>query len=290
MAEVQREKEVIKKRLAALAQSEPVIAESIAATLHEFNGIVGQPESFDAIERLLDDQPYRLAYWRVASDEINYRRFFDVNELAALNMEFADVFAATHRLILQFLETGAVTGLRIDHPDGLYDPLQYLDRLQSEAVMLRAKKIVERSGRDWDSVREPLGQLIADNPERCSLGTEAGAPRWPLFVVVEKILIGDETLPANWPTAGTTGYEFLQFSGGLFVDQSNEQSLTKTYHEWIGDSTRFSDCALAQKSLILQIALSSELQMLTQQLDRLAQKSAGRVTLPSIRCARLFGR
>ena len=244
MAEVQREKEVIKKRLGALAQSEPVVAESIAATLHEFNGDVGQSESFDALERLLDDQPYRLAYWRVASDEINYRRFFDVNELAALNMESADVFAATHRLIFQFLESGAVTGLRIDHPDGLYDPHQYLSRLQYEAVMMRAKKIVERSGRDWDSVRALLGQLIADSAEGCSLGTKAGVQRWPLYVVVEKILIGDETLPTNWPTAGTTGYEFLQLSGGLFVDQSNEQSLTRTYHEWIGDSTRFSDWRL----------------------------------------------
>ena len=75
IAEVQREKEVIKRRLSVLAQSEPIVAESIAAAVNVINGTVGQPESFDALERLLDEQPYRLAFWRVASDEINYRRF-----------------------------------------------------------------------------------------------------------------------------------------------------------------------------------------------------------------------
>src|SRR5205823_5778883 len=91
-------------------------------------------------------------YWRVASDEINYRRFFDVNELAALAMEREDVFAATHGLVLRYLATGAVAGLRIDHPDGLYDPRQYLERLQREYVLARAKRIFEAdpSYREWE--------------------------------------------------------------------------------------------------------------------------------------------
>ena len=98
--------------------------------LVKFNGQPGDPRSFDLLEELLEHQCYRLAYWRVAPDEINYRRFFDVNDLAALNMEREDVFESAHELILRWLAEGSVSGVRIDHPDGLYDPAQYFQRLQ----------------------------------------------------------------------------------------------------------------------------------------------------------------
>src|SRR6202040_3324530 len=99
--------------------------------------------SFDLLDDLLNRQAYRLAFWRVASDEINYRRFFDINELAALSMEKPEVFAATHVLILRLLREGKVTGLRIDHPDGLYDPRQYLTRLQEHYVLDQARLLFE---------------------------------------------------------------------------------------------------------------------------------------------------
>src|SRR3954468_10238077 len=131
VAERQREKEVIKRRLAALTQDSAAVRDLLAETVAQFNGTVGDPRSFDRLDELLDDQAYRLCYWRVASDEINYRRFFDVNELAAVSTEREDVFRAVHRKLLAWLAAGLADGLRIDHPDGLFDPKQYLQRLQS---------------------------------------------------------------------------------------------------------------------------------------------------------------
>ena len=130
VAERQREKEVVKRRLAALAAESEPIREFIEQNVALFNGKPGDPSSFDLLDKLLDAQAYRLSFWRVASDEINYRRFFDINELAALSMERQEVFEATHDLIFRLLREGKIDGLRIDHPDGLYDPRQYLERLQ----------------------------------------------------------------------------------------------------------------------------------------------------------------
>lgn len=236
IAERQREKEVIKRRLATLAQDHPLVREFLEKNVMEFNGIVGDASSFDLLERLLDDQVYRLAFWRVAAEEINYRRFFDVNELAALSMERPDVFAATHELIVRLVREGKVRGVRIDHPDGLFDPREYLYRLH-------------------DAVR-------GDN-------TASGSP---LYAVVEKILAHDESLPPDWPTAGTTGYEFLNLVNGLFVDSNQEAVFSRLYAEWIGDETTFAELTYQKKILILQIALAGEMQMLTHQLDRLAQR------------------
>jgi (1->4)-alpha-D-glucan 1-alpha-D-glucosylmutase len=101
--------------------------------IRELTGTPGNPRSFDALHELLEKQAYRLAYWRVAADDINYRRFFDVNDLAALRMENEQVFAETHRLLLQLLAEKKLDGIRIDHPDGLYDPQQYFEKLQAAA-------------------------------------------------------------------------------------------------------------------------------------------------------------
>ncbi|HEY3108271.1 MAG TPA: alpha-amylase family glycosyl hydrolase, partial [Chloroflexota bacterium] len=128
-AERHREKEVIKRRLAAVVAADREIAESIDAVVVEINGHKGSRASFDRLDELLRVQCFRLSFWRVASEEINYRRFFDVNDLAAIRQEQPDVFAATHRLILRLVEEGKVTGLRIDHPDGLWDPAGYFERL-----------------------------------------------------------------------------------------------------------------------------------------------------------------
>ena len=91
----------------------------------------GDPRSFDLLDELLEHQCYRLSYWRVAPDEINYRRFFDINDLAALSMEREDVFVAAHALVLRLVAEGKINGLRIDHPDGLYDPDEYFRRFRS---------------------------------------------------------------------------------------------------------------------------------------------------------------
>src|SRR4030095_3246539 len=130
IAERAREKEVIKRRLERRCQEAPLVAKAIEEALTIINGAPGNPRSFDALDALLSDQAYRLAFWRVAAEEINYRRFFDINDLAAIRMELPEVFDETHRLLFDLVATGAVTGLRIDHPDGLYLPNEYFEKLQ----------------------------------------------------------------------------------------------------------------------------------------------------------------
>ncbi|HVH28965.1 MAG TPA: malto-oligosyltrehalose synthase [Vicinamibacterales bacterium] len=150
-----REKEVIKRRLGALATASPDVGRLIEASVDRFNGVSGQPRSFDELDRLLHEQSYRLAHWRVASEEINYRRFFDVNELAALRMEDPVVFEEVHRFALDLIQRGAPTGLRIDHVDGLFDPAEYLRRLQArcgEGFYIVVEKILgagERLPEEW---------------------------------------------------------------------------------------------------------------------------------------------
>jgi (1->4)-alpha-D-glucan 1-alpha-D-glucosylmutase len=117
-------------KLAALLTESPVLRAFVDDNIRVYNGTPGDPRSFDLLDALLDEQSYRLAFWRVAGEEINYRRFFDINELAAIRMEDPQVFAATHRYLFRLVADGVVTGLRIDHPDGLYAPGEYLRRLQ----------------------------------------------------------------------------------------------------------------------------------------------------------------
>jgi (1->4)-alpha-D-glucan 1-alpha-D-glucosylmutase len=152
-----REKEIVKRRLATLVRDCAPVAELIAASVARMNGVVGKPRTFDALDRLLNMQSYRLAHWRVASEEINYRRFFDVNELAALRMEDPEVFDEVHRFAFELVRKGAVTGLRIDHVDGLFAPRDYLSRLQercagAEPFFIVVEKILsagEQVPGDW---------------------------------------------------------------------------------------------------------------------------------------------
>jgi (1->4)-alpha-D-glucan 1-alpha-D-glucosylmutase len=248
------------------------VRDSIEAACALFNGRPGDPHSFDLLERLLDRQAYRLAFWRVAADEINYRRFFDINDLAALNMEREDVFLATHALVFRLIQEGKVAGLRIDHPDGLFDPKQYLLRLQQRYLLDCARRIAETRQdpciAEWTQIEPELGERFLEQ-----LRGQPESHRWPLYVVVEKILGRDESLPRGWATYGTTGYEFLNLVNGLFVDASNADAFTRIYQGWTNDDTPFAEIVYRRKILILQIALSSELQMLSYQLDRLAQQN-----------------
>jgi (1->4)-alpha-D-glucan 1-alpha-D-glucosylmutase len=155
MDERNLDKEVLKARLAALARAHGSVAGAIGRSVEALNGKPDDPASFDELHDLLERQPYRLAYWRVAQDEINYRRFFDINDLAALRQEYRAVFDVTHRLVLQLVRDGTVEALRIDHPDGLYDPREYFDRLQEgcgKPTYVVVEKIVapfENLPEDW---------------------------------------------------------------------------------------------------------------------------------------------
>ncbi len=132
----------------------------LESALASFNGIASDTHSFLALHRLIQKQHYRLAFWRVAAEEINYRRFFDVTELVSLRMDREEVFRAAHKVVFEWLERGAITGLRIDHPDGLRNPRQYFERLQSkQPVYVVAEKILsgdEHLPGDWP-VHGPTG-------------------------------------------------------------------------------------------------------------------------------------
>lgn len=133
----------------------PRAAEEPSATMRQFNGTNGNAGRFEELNRLIQQQHYRLAYWKTASREINYRRFFDVTEMAAVKMEFPEVFHETHRLIFQWLKSGTIAGLRVDHPDGLWDPKEYLQRIHQRAnhpPYVVVEKILSRDEplpRDW---------------------------------------------------------------------------------------------------------------------------------------------
>jgi (1->4)-alpha-D-glucan 1-alpha-D-glucosylmutase len=227
-----REKEIARTRLAALASRSPVIREHIDRVIAEFNGVAGQPRSFDHLHALLEVQAYRLAYWRTAFDEINYRRFFDVNDLAGLRMEDPRVFGDTHALLLELLGLGVITGIRIDHPDGLFDPASYFESLQAAA-------------------RERLGDT----------GTS-------VYVVAEKILGRGERLRDDWKVHGTTGYGFLNTLNGLFVDPEGLGDLRRFYRRFTGQTQSPADTIYESKKFMMRTAMASELHVLSRALNR----------------------
>lgn len=168
-----REKDIVKRRLAALTASSAAVRAHVDAVVERFNGVAGRPRSFDRLDHLLNEQSYRLAHWRVASEEINYRRFFDVNELAALRMEDPEVFEEVHGFVFELIRSGAASGLRVDHVDGLYAPADYLCRLQ------------QRAGRPIYLVVEKIlaaGEQLPSWPIHGTTGYEFGAVVNNLFV------------------------------------------------------------------------------------------------------------
>ena len=236
-----REKEIIKKRLERRCAEAPQVQRAIEKAVETINGHIGDPRSFDRLDELLNAQSYRLAFWRVAAEEINYRRFFDVNDLAAIRVELPEVFDAAHKLLFELVASGAVTGLRIDHPDGLYRPLEYFEKLQ-----LRCAK----------ALRVPLpkdGRAI--------------------YLIVEKILTGDEQLPQNWPVHGTTGYDFANQVAGVLVDHDAEGAITKIFKRFIGHSLHFGHLVYAKKRLVMRISLANEVNVLGTMVDRLSEQN-----------------
>jgi (1->4)-alpha-D-glucan 1-alpha-D-glucosylmutase len=242
----QREKEVAKGRLARLVSESDAVRDAIGEAVEQFNGRPGHPESFDALHEMLESQPYRLAYWRTASHEINYRRFFDINTLAGLRVEDAEVFAATHALLGRLLADGSVQAVRIDHPDGLFDPAAYFESLQDLAA------------RSWNITREAPRDGRTDRP---------------LHVVAEKILSGREQLPPRWAVHGTTGYNYLNDLNGLYIEQGQARLLRRAYARLTGRTEPFDDVLYWSKRIIIETAMSSELTVLTHMLDRIAQSS-----------------
>lgn len=275
VAERQREKEVMKGRLAKLTQQSAAVAQFIARNVEELNGRAGDPHSYDRLDKLLDAQVYRLSHWKAAADEINYRRFFDINELAAVCMEDREVFVESHRLLFELLVEGSVAGLRIDHIDGLYDPAEYLRRLQGGYLRALGQSLYGRATSEWlpDGGEPPPWSdieptLVAQATALCCTDRD----RLPLYVVVEKILAADEALPGEWLLAGTTGYDFLNLVGGLFVDPSGLERMIRIYSRFIDQRLDFREMAYQSKMLILHTAMSSEVQLLAHRLNRISER------------------
>jgi (1->4)-alpha-D-glucan 1-alpha-D-glucosylmutase len=236
-----RDKEVIKERLWALYSTSPKIGEFIDENVRIFNGQGKDPEGPHLLEQLLADQAYRLAFWREGIEKINYRRFFDLSDLIGVRVEDPEVLEATHALVFRLADEGKVTGLRVDHIDGLYDPLAYLQRLQGRL-----------------GARQPAG---------------AGPS---FYAVVEKILGGDEQLPEDWPACGTTGYDFLNALNAVFVDGRGVKLLDAVYRRFTGSQLDFGDVVYESKKQVMQDLFGAELRTLGHRLGRLANDHNGR--------------
>lgn len=222
--------QALKRELAQRAGSDAALERALSRAAAGFRGTPGDPESWERLHLLLEGQSYRPAYWRAAADEINYRRFFNINDLAGVRVEIEELFEETHRLVLGWVERGKVQGLRIDHIDGLFNPREYCERLQARA----------------------------------------GRPRQPAYLVVEKILAPHERLPADWPVSGTSGYDALNLINGVFVDPAGEHRLDRVYRHFTQRHASFDDVLVSSKKLIMDAALASEMNVLANELHRIS--------------------
>ncbi|UQN05355.1 malto-oligosyltrehalose synthase [Deinococcus sp. QL22] len=228
-----QEVEVMERRLAALAEASGTVRKVLDAAVQEVNA---EPERLD---RLMQEQNYRLANWRVASEQINYRRFFDINDLAALRMEDPRVFDWAHAKLFELIADGVFTGVRLDHTDGLFDPAGYFRALQMGAAR--------------------------------ALGVPEDESTLPLYVVAEKILEPGERLPEAWAVHGTSGYDFLAQLGGVFVEGANAEELSAIYRRFTGDRDSYGDHLYRGKHLIQRVSLPGEVNVLTEHLALLAE-------------------
>jgi (1->4)-alpha-D-glucan 1-alpha-D-glucosylmutase len=215
--------------LRSMHRDNPAIGEFVDERAIKFNSDV------NLLDGLLSQQWFQLTYWRVATKEINYQRFFNINELISLRMEDKRVFDFIHRLAFNLLSRGRIDGLRIDHVDGLYDPAGYLRNLRQQSA-------------------------------------EA-------FVVVEKILESSEMIPANWPVEGTTGYDFMNYAGGLFVDARNERAFQNLYSSVTGEPLEYAELLYEKKKLIIERHLTGDLDNLTSLLKTISTTTRDAIDL-----------
>lgn len=267
-----REKEVIKKRLQSLYNESQEIKQFVDANVLLFNGQKGITESFDLLDNLLDKQVYRLSHWRVATEEINYRRFFDISDLAATRVEVLDVFEETHELVFRLIREGKVTGLRVDHPDGLYCPSEYFRELQKHCY-LRTQPGVAKSPDITDTFDREQSEnhpaVLKGHDEILTENTQYK----PFYIIGEKILAKSERIPDDWPIFGTTGYDFLATVNGIFVETKNAKEFDKIYSRFIKETINFHEIVYEKKKLIMRVAMSSEINTLGHYLNRISEKN-----------------
>ncbi len=221
-------------RLKSLITRSKEVASFVEENAREINGKEDDPGSFGFLQRLLAEQNYKLAFWQNLNESINYRRFFTIADLVGIRVEDPVVFEATHGLILRLVSRNPFAGLRIDHIDGLRDPVAYLNRLQERLASDEARK--ETSS----------------------------------YVLVEKILARNEGLPEDWPVSGTTGYDYLNEANGLFVEPEGARRIGEIYSAFIGRQQDFADLVYQKKKLVMNTLLGVEMRTLGRQLAELA--------------------
>ncbi|MGH9435488.1 MAG: alpha-amylase family glycosyl hydrolase, partial [Terriglobia bacterium] len=229
------QREAIKERLWQVYTQSGEIRAFMDATLKAFNAKKGKPRSFLLLDELLAQQAYVLSYWRAANEEINYRRFFAITDLVGVRVEDPLVFDATHAAVLRLIEKGAVTGLRIDHLDGLRDPLGYLRRLQA-----------------------------------CVAPGEPAVQPASFYVIVEKILEPHESLPPDWQAFGTTGYDFLNVLNAVFTDPRGFRVLERAYARFLGAPADYGHLVYEKKKQVMETILAVEMRALGHHLTLLA--------------------
>jgi (1->4)-alpha-D-glucan 1-alpha-D-glucosylmutase len=239
----------IKHRLWELYHHSAGVKRCLDETLRFFNGIQGEGSTFEPLDHLLSAQAYRLAYWKMAAEEINYRRFFDINELVGLRVEDPRVFEDRHRMIVDLARKEETSGLRVDHVDGLRDPARYLERLKVAAA-----------------AREK-----SHNPVK-------------RYLVVEKILGRDEPLPEDWPVAGTTGYDFVNAVNGLFVDPDGFARLDKDFRRFASCGQSYTEVCYTRNKQVIRQLFAGELAAFTHLLGKLAahDRHARDIPLPEL--------
>jgi (1->4)-alpha-D-glucan 1-alpha-D-glucosylmutase len=221
-------------RLRSLITSSKEVATFVEENIAEINGKQGDPGSFGFLQRLLAEQNYKLAFWQNLNESINYRRFFTIADLVGVRVEDPLVLEATHGLILRLVSKNPLAGLRVDHIDGLRDPLAYLNKLQERLAS--------------DETRKETGS----------------------YVLVEKILSRHESLPDDWPVDGTTGYDYLNEANGIFVEPEGARRIEEIYSTFIGRQQNFADVVYQKKKLVMNTLLGVEMRTLGRQLAELA--------------------
>jgi (1->4)-alpha-D-glucan 1-alpha-D-glucosylmutase len=266
------EQEIAQHRRQRLQELKPELTRILADTalqpalrkaVNAMNGTEGEPQSFDDLHALLEAQPYRLAFWRTSSEQINYRRFFDVNDLVGLRMENPEVFRETHCLIRRLLAQQDITGLRIDHCDGMFNPHVYLQRLQELFVAARCKGDTMDPS---DATPSGIEAGILD----ATRGIDWTNAPLPLYCVVEKILEPGETLPRTWAVQGTSGYDFVHFANQFFIQPKNRAAFDTIYTDLLGERSRPGQIIYESKRNVMQTSLSSETYVLGNLLSQLA--------------------
>jgi (1->4)-alpha-D-glucan 1-alpha-D-glucosylmutase len=271
IVERRREKEIIKARLNELCNQSMTTRHIIDETIRLFNGTKGDPGSFNLLDKLLGRQVWRLSHWRVATDEINYRKFFDINGLAAIRIEDHMVFQKTHELVFKLVEEGKVAGLRVDHPDGLYNPPEYFKRLQRECYtrVRFAKLSRDRNGSISDDQAFLRSGILKEFDEAASSDLQYK----PFYIIGEKILTKSEHMPEDWSIYSTIGYAFLNPLNGIFVDTENSKAFDVLYSRFIGDKTNYQDLLYEKKKLIMLALMSGEINALGHFLNEISEKN-----------------